>query len=287
MTNLSTVQELTEVIQLCLTSKLRESHDASVSLTLDIARLIATEIEERCKAYTNTQLSELMSTIHNEDVDLTTFREFINSIKGLLDGSDEDGYQLFNLLVTDVADHTRILELQSIDLSEIKTQLAENTLAIKEHNVRLTTLEAEPSGTEVKGEMVDLMESVFESACVAVSDKLQEYRENAYSLSMAQVTGLNATYRAVLDISLLASDNLLVTCKLTDDIVVGATLTINGSEPLGPVSYNPEKKVLSALLLETPTELIGKIFSITTDTGISFTGVFQPLSNYPIKNTFT
>lgn len=287
MTNLSTVQELTEVIQLCLTTKLRSAQAASVSLTLDVARVIAEEIEERCKEYTNGQMSDLLSTIHSDDVDLTTFREFIDSIKGLLDGSDEDGYQLFNLLVSDVTDHSRILEIQSLDLVIIKEQLLSNTLAINEHNVRLLALEAEPSVSEVKGEVVDLMESVFESACMAASSKIEEYRSNAYSLSMAQVTGLIPNDRAILDITLLASDNLLVTCKLSSTEVAGATFTIDGSEPLGPVSFNPEKRILSTLLLEDPIDLIGKVFSIITSDGATFTGVFQTISNYPIKSTFT
>ena len=290
MTDLTLVQELTEVIQLCLTTKMRQAHDASTKLTIDIARSLATNLEVKCNEYTNAEIGKLLGILNDNSLDLSEFRVFINEISSLLDGDPEsEGYQVFRLLTTDVSTLKETSGIHTQTLSEIKTQISQINLNLMEHNNRLTTLENQESPAEIKDDMVNLIEEVFESACIAVSERLQEYRSNGSTVTLQTLRDELSTTVTTIELLMLESGAVLMTGAFKDTEMSALSLFVDGTEVTETVTVNFEKKIMSALLTSGAEQISGKPFNVqifNPQLESEFSGLFPSGNQYPHKLTF-
>jgi len=182
MATQSVIDDLTTVIQTCLEEKLKAGFDANAALTIDIAREVATNVENKCNTYTDVEITKLVDLIGGGEVDLGPFTEFMNTIKTLLDGDENtEGYQIFNTLITDTATNKQTLIDHSTSIQLITNQLNTFQTTLVDHESRIAALEALDYGDpidceECHDDILEIIKDAQAQACTAASDSIAAYQ---------------------------------------------------------------------------------------------------------------
>ena len=184
------IDQLTAVAQDCLESKIQAGFDASAALTVDIALEIAQAMEIKANEYTDVKISEVLTELTNNEVDLGPFTEFMAEIYELLDGDDlTDGFQIFNLLATDASAALTTLAEHTVTLQTIQNNLSTFQNTLNDHTTRIAALEAaqhEPMDCEdCHDEILNLVDGSMDAACVASDTALATYRTNTAASVLA------------------------------------------------------------------------------------------------------
>ena len=200
------IDQLTAVAQDCLESKIQAGFDASAALTVDIALEIAQAMEIKANEYTDVKISEVLTELTNNEVDLGPFTEFMAEIYELLDGDDlTDGFQIFNLLATDASAALTTLAEHTVTLQTIQNNLTTFQNTLTDHSTRIAALEAaqhEPMDCEdCHDEILNLVDGSMDAACIASDVALATYRTttsaSVLAAFQAEMNPSTATFSAI------------------------------------------------------------------------------------------
>lgn len=185
MATQAVINELTAVIQTCLTEKMQQGFDASANLTIEIARELAVAVEAKSTEYTDTEILKVKDLISG-DVDLTPFTEFMTLIKTMLDGDeDTEGFQIFNTLVSDTVVNKQAIISHTSSITLITETLATIQATLTNHEQRIATLEAidhRGGGVDCEScqdDMLEIVKGAISAGCVASTAAISAYQSAA------------------------------------------------------------------------------------------------------------
>jgi hypothetical protein len=190
MATTEVIESLTQVVQDCLEAKLQAGFDANAALSLDIAREVASAVQTKANEYTDVEIANVMSLISGGEVDLGPFTEFMNSVKTLIDGDENtEGYQIFELLVSDTAANKQTLINQTTTLAAIQQNLTTFQSTLADHEARITALEAaqhEPIDCEdCHDELLNIVKNAIGDACTDSQTTLNAYHSTTSASILA------------------------------------------------------------------------------------------------------
>jgi hypothetical protein len=213
MATTEVIDSLTQVVQDCLEAKMLAGFDANAALTLDIAREVAAAVQTKANEYTDVEIANVLALISGGEVDLGPFTEFMNSVKTLIDGDENtEGYQIFELLISDTAANKQTLINQTTTLAAIQQNLTTMQATLADHEDRIAALEA------AQHEPLD---------CEDCHDELLNIVKNAIGDACTDSTAANSAHYSTEHTSVLASwKNELDPITLT-----GSLVEVDGSDP--------------------------------------------------------
>lgn len=180
MATQAVINDLTQVIQDCLTRRMQKGFDANAALTLNIARELAKDLEARATKYTDDEITKVKDLISGE-VDLTPFTEFMAMIKDMLDGDeDTEGFQVFNALVADTVANKQAIITHTSSITLITSTLETMQTTLNDHERRLADLEnADNRGGDCESchdGLLNIIKESHEAACAAAAQTIDTYQ---------------------------------------------------------------------------------------------------------------
>ena len=184
------IDGLTQTIQDCLEAKLQAGFDANAALTIDIAREVASAVEDKANEYTDIEIDKVMTLITGGEVDLGPFTEFMNTIRTLLDGDEAtEGYQVFITLVSDRAANKQLLISHATTIQSVQNTLTTFQSTLADHETRIAALEAaqhEPMDCEdCHDEILNLVKGSMAAACAGADSSVTGHYVNTHASILA------------------------------------------------------------------------------------------------------
>jgi hypothetical protein len=204
---MTAVKELTDTIAECLTSKMNAGFQASSKLTIDIARILASELEFKATRYTDEQIDELLTLM--DSTDLTPFKDFMDTLKEVL-GEESGNYRTIEKLMLDTkTNHVSVINLNStiVDITLTITGI-NNKVSILDDRLRL--LETDTLGQiDASDDVIVIFNAIITNACNAAKNTLQAYTEINTSKRVHEVQQLMKT-NVFANVRLTETNNLLL-----------------------------------------------------------------------------
>jgi len=177
------IDGLVGVIKDCLTDKINNNFDKNSSLTVDIARIVVSEIEDKCNNYTDIEISKIEDMIGDPNIDISHLTRFMNQIYDLLDGDElVSGLQIFDLLLEDSSEAKVTIAEHGVTLQGIANDLGDLQTSLVDHSNRLDILEGYNREVldciECQDGFLDILKDATSVACSNTSDSLSSYRAN-------------------------------------------------------------------------------------------------------------